>query len=470
MFSRRPDSLQLQLLSWLLVPLMLLLLVNAWFANQQAVAMANMLSDRLLLASAEAIAEDVEVRNGRIFVDLPYAALQLLESNIQERLFYRVVGPDGKTITGYDDLPLPAGPPAQDEKPQLYASDYQQETVHQVALRKHLYASDETTWIVVVVGETGEARGQLARQLLVSGLLRQGLLIVLAAGLVWLGLVRGLRPLGRLRASVLARPVSDLSPIDPSGVQSEVRPLIEALNQHMARIGGLLASRQRFIADASHQMRSPLAEMSTQIEFSLRQDEPAFSHAVLKELHGDVGRLARLISQMLLQARVEPEAQAQAPAEPVDLCALARDVALDHVPAARRKSIDLSFDGPAGPLVVGGNGLLLRELVINLVDNAIACGRTAGCVELRVSRGSEAGAPVVLEVSDDGPGIAEAERDKVFGRFYRSRGAPPGGSGLGLSIVRDICSGHGAGVSLHAGIGGAGLCVRVVFAAPPGLS
>ena len=461
MFSKPADSLRLQLLRWLLVPLFLLLLVNAWFSNRAAIATANLAFDRLLVASAEAIAEDVEVKDGEIVVDLPYAALQLLESNIQERIFYRVMAPDGKTLTGYDDLPLPPKPPAAGEESILYAAQYREETIHLVALNKRIYGGSlASSPVVIIVAETGEARYALSHQILVEGLTRQALLIIAAGLLVWMGLVRGLRPLGRLRRSVAERTPDDLSPIDAAGVQPEVRPLIEALNQHTVRIERLISSRRRWIADASHQMRTPLSEMRTQIEYSLRQNRPELSHETLIDVHADIDRLARLISQILLQAQSDPDAVRDQRMTPVNLKELARATTLDFVPAARKKSIDLSFEEDVSPGVILGNGLLLREMIANLIDNAIAYGKNGGTVAVRVV----CDRCVVLEIEDDGPGIPLAERDKVFERFYRVAGSEVPGSGLGLSIVRDICTAHRARIELTTPSAGRGLCVRVILA------
>lgn len=461
MFSKPADSLRLQLLRWLLVPLLLLLLVNAWLSNLAAVSTANLAFDRLLMASADAIAENVDVKDGEIVVDLPYAALQLLESNIQERIFYRVVAPGGKTLTGYDDLPLPGKLSPSGEGSVTYAEQYRGEQVHLVAMNKPLYGSAMEAPVVVIVAETGEARAALSNQILVEGLMRQAALIVAAGLLVWFGLMRGFRPLSRLRDSIVARDPSDLAPIDASSVQKEVRPLIGALNQHTARIQRLLASRQQLIADASHQMRTPLSEMRTQIEYSLRQDRDDLLRETLVDVHSDIDRLARLISQLLLQARTDPEVLQNQRNEVVDLSQLVRATALDYVPAARKRSIDLSFDESAEAAVVMGHGLLLRELVANLIDNAILHGRAHGTVTVRVAHGP----PAVLEVEDDGPGIALDEREMVFERFYRGTTAAQAGSGLGLSIVRDISAAHHARIELGTSAAGSGLHVRIVFPA-----
>lgn len=466
MFSKRPDSLRLQLLRWLLAPLLVLLSINAWFSNRAAVSTADIAFDRLLMASAEAIAEDVEFKDGAIVVDLPYAALELLESNLQERIFYRVVAPGGQTVTGYDDLPLPDPPLSAEAGSRYYTARYRGERVYLVALNKKLYGTGMAAPVAILVAETGEAREALSRQIVLEGLARQAVLIVAAAVMVWFGLMRGLRPLTRLRSSLAQRAPSDLSPIDRTNVQTEVHPLIDALNQHTSRIERLLSSRQRLITDASHQMRTPLAEMRTQIEYSLRQDRPELTHQTLIDIHGDIDHLTRLLSQLLLHARADPDGLPDLRTARVDMTELARQTSFDHVGAARKKAMDLSFEAPrpdASALVMG-NALLLRELIANLLDNAIIYSEHSGSITVRVQvEGS-----VTLEVEDDGPGIAADERDKVFERFYRLPAAAArrrAGSGLGLSIVRDIGTAHGATVELLTPRSGVGLCVRVTLPA-----
>lgn len=456
---KRHDSLRVQLLLWLLIPLFALLVLNAWLANRAAVAVANGAFDRLLIASAEAIAEDVGVHDGQLTVDLPYVALQLLESNMQERIFYRVVAPGGKTVTGYDDLPMPHSPMPEGDESLPYRADYRGEPVHLVALNKQLYGTTLTAPVTIIVAETGEARQALSHRIVVDALMRQSLLIVAAAALVWCGLVRGLRPLERLRASIVARPTSDLTPIDAAGVQAEVRPLILAINHHTARIDRLQIGRQQLIADASHQMRTPLAEIRTQIEYTLRQDDDALLRQTLADVHDDVSALGRLLAQLLLLARSDPDASPDQRVALVDLGELVRSTTLEFVTSARERDMDIAYDAPARPAHVLGNALLLRELVGNLLDNAIRHGRRGGQVVARVT----ADYGFALEVEDNGPGVPAVDRERIFERFFRGAGREAPGSGLGLAIVRNIADSHLARIDLRSGTASAGLCVRVTF-------
>jgi len=259
MSSKPPDSLRQQLLLWLLVPLIALLIADAWFSNRVAVQTADQAFDRLLLASAEAIADDIDVHEGQLVVDLPYAALQLLESNIQERIFYRVINPEGKTVTGYDDLPLPESRPLPSQEWTPYSARYLGEEIYLVALNKQLYGTGLTAPVIVIVAETGEARHALSTQILLQGVARQTGLIIVAGLLVWFGLHRGLKPLRLLRDSLLARTPNDLRPIDPSAHGAD-RP---APGQPAAFRGRRIASDEDAAGGDSHADRIRAAPEAT---------------------------------------------------------------------------------------------------------------------------------------------------------------------------------------------------------------
>ncbi|WP_177218968.1 sensor histidine kinase [Polaromonas sp. OV174] len=460
---KRANSLRLQLLGWLLLPLGLLLLVNAFFSHRTAELTANRAYDSLLIASADTIADQVSLKGGKLSVDLPYVALQLLETDLQERVFYRVVAPDGSTLTGYDDLPMPPKKPrgVGADAQVHYSTQYRGETIYLVAIYKQVYGLETTDPVIILVAETGESRQALSREILIADLERQAVLILASALLVWFGLGWGLKPLMALRDNLLKRSPWDLSPLDPSPVQTEIQPLIAALNQHTARIEKLIEGRQRFIADASHQLRTPLSELRTQVEYTLRQNRAELSHETLRTLQGWIDGQTRLIGQLLMLARSEPEAMQGQPGAKADLAELAREAALEYIAAARRKTIDLSFDGPEQGVFMTGNTLLLHELVANLLDNAIRYTPAHGAITVRAMQD---GTSAVLEVEDNGPGIAPAEREKVFERFYRAGQRDTQGSGLGLSIVRDICASHGARIALLDPLeGDQGLRVQICF-------
>ena len=456
---KRPGSLLRQLLAWLLLPLIALLALNAVLSYRAALAAANEAHDRLLLASVRAIADHVDIVDDQVRVDVPYVALALFESKSQERIFYRVATRTGATITGYDDLPLPKNALPNDQ-PVFYRAPYHDDIVYFAALSKPLYDPQGLGPVLVQVGETAEARDALSREILYDSVARQGLLIVAAAFVVWAGLRRGLRPMLRLRNAIARRAPSDLTPIDPGQVQGEVRPLIDAFNLHAARLDQLIAARRRFLDDASHQLRTPLAALKTQVDFSLGNPSESDKRALLHDIRHTTEQTIRLVNQLLVLARAEPQGVPGTEMAAVDLAELARATTAELVPDARRKLIDLGFEADPGAATVNGNRLLLHELIVNLVDNAIRYTPERGSVTVAVAH---AAGRVLLEVSDTGPGIPHAERARVFERFYRGSTASAQGSGLGLSIVQDICRSHGARIELAVAAGGTGLLARVAF-------
>jgi two-component system sensor histidine kinase TctE len=268
---------------------------------------------------------------------------------------------------------------------------------------------------------------------------------------VWFALARGLSPLAQLQERIRARRPDDLSPIDSRQVPEEISPLVGSLNDMLGRLAQTIDMQKRFIADAAHQMKTPLAGMRMQSELALRQVDPDEIHRSLEQLAKSSESATRLVNQLLALARAENQPHVGAPLAPTDLAALARDTVRDWVQASFAYQIDLGFEAPPedadadANIVIAANPLMLRELLSNLIDNALRYTPAGGSVTVRV-KGSAVQA--VLEVEDTGPGIAPAERARVFERFYRILGSGAPGSGLGLAIVREIAQQHGAEVDI----------------------
>ena len=454
---RRP-SLRRHLLAWLMIPLLAGWGVNGAITYFAAVRSVNEAFDRTLLGAALAIAERVYVDGGRIAVDLPYAALEMLETNAQERVFYKVSVASQGVVTGYDDLPAPRVMP-RPKSPTTFEADYKGERVRVLNVLRPIYDPVIKEPALIQIGETLETRSALSRRLLIESAAKE-LVLVLAAGLlVWLAVRRGLAPLRRLRQEVLDRARDDLSPIDTREVPREVAPLVEAINEHTARQRQMIEVQRRFIADASHQLKTPLTVLGTQAELALRQPDLPGARAILEELRANTQATTRVVQQLLALARSEPGQSL--PMEPLDLTGLARETSFDWLKQALARPIDLGFDG-AVPLRVRGHRLLLRELLANLIDNALRYTAPHSAVTVRVC--TRAG-QVALEVEDNGPGIPAAERERVFERFYRVPGNTAEGCGLGLAIVKEIAAAHGAVVSLESPAHGRGLRVVVLFPA-----
>jgi two-component system sensor histidine kinase TctE len=334
---------------------------------------------------------------------------------------------------------------------------YHDEPIRVVVLNKPVISGQ----VRIEVAQTRSERRLLAMELALSTAWRLLLLIAVAGALIWIGVQRNLAPLTALRQELQRRSARDLQPLTASA-PSEIVPLIAAINQLMARLEHSIGVMQRFIADAAHQLRTPLAVLQTQADLALREDSSAALRTTLSQLQDSTRRATRLANQLLDHARASSDISTLAIA-PLDLSALAADTTRELVPLALRHAIDLGLEADPD-IAVQGDGILLRELLKNLIDNAIRYCPGGACITVRVSAVSPAGA--CLEVEDTGPGIAPAERQRVFDRFYRIPGSHTDGSGLGLAIVKQIVQAHGGRISLDEGAAGRGLKVQVLLPGP----
>jgi two-component system sensor histidine kinase TctE len=387
---------------------------------------------------------------------MPEEARRLLFTDPEDRLYFEAAGADGRSIAGERIPAAPAG--ARPAAEAFYDGEVRAEAVRIIELRLGPEAGGRPA-ALVRVAETKNKRNALAREILASVVLPQLLLIGIAGAVVWLGVVRGLRPLARLQRAVAARSHRDRSPLADEGVPGEVSPLLAAMNDLLARLDRALTLQGRFIADAAHQLKTPIAALRAQYEVALREADPARRREALHQLEPGLDRLSRLVSQLLSLARNEPEAAPVLRLAPLDLNALALEAATAWVPQALRKGIDLGFEGAAAPVAIRGDGARLRELLDNLLDNAVRYSRDGGRVTVRVQA-----APVpAVHVNDDGPSIPAAERERVFERFHRLLGSGQEGSGLGLAIAQEIARLHGGEIGLREDADGVGNTFSVSF-------
>jgi len=459
-------SLRGQLLRWLLIPLTILVAFDAVSVYRNALEAADLAYDRSLLASTRALAERVSIAGGRVVVDVPYVALDSFETDTLGRLYYKVTGIDGEFVSGYDDLPqLPRHAVRSDAYPALvyfYSSDYRGEPVRIAALYQPVYDDTMRGIALIQVGESREARRDLSRKILFDTLWRQAVLVSAAALLAWFAVRFVLRPLMQLRQDVEARAPTDLSDFDPARVHKEVRPLVAAMNGYMARLQALIADQRRFIADASHQLRTPLTVLKTQAELALRENDPEAMREIVESIAQTTDSTVHLANRLLTLARAGHGA-AEGEFALISLTDIARQVGLELAQQAVKEGIDLSLES-TDKVMVEGSALLLHEMIANLVDNAIRYTPPGGRVSLRTSNNAQP----LLEVEDSGPGIPATERERVFAPFYRAASAQlvnAAGTGLGLTIVRDIAASHGAHIRLTDAVGG-GLKVEVYFSKP----
>ncbi|HSV36980.1 MAG TPA: sensor histidine kinase [Ramlibacter sp.] len=460
------------LLRWLLIPTLGLWLLASTIGYLRSLAQAHEAYDRTLLGSALMIGERLGIEDGQVVADLPYAALEMLRTDAQDRIFYRVARlADSAYITGYGDLPAPARPPT--DGPLFYDAFYKGQTIRVVALPWTLVDEATPRRLMVQVAETMDARRQLTRRMVSEAAVMQLLLILAAAGLIAFGVRRGLAPLKRLRGEVRARGPNDLTPIDTRSVPREVAPLIHAINAHTERQRQLSQAQVRFVANASHQLKTPLTLLRAQVDHALQQADLDAMREIVSRMHLSTQSTQRLVDQLLSLARSEPGRALDIQA--IDLTELAREQTFELLGLARAKAIDLGFEGEGG-VPVCGEPVLLRELVANLGHNAVNYTPAGGKVTVRVDLFQ---GRARLCVSDNGPGIPADERAKVFERFYRGSGTAEQGTGLGLAIVKEICDRHQVEIVLGdaqsgsdsdlegAASSGRGLCIQLLWPAPP---
>lgn len=446
-------SLLNDVVDWMLAPLAVLWPVAIAVSYAIGTSIADGPFDRELSDRVVAIADEV-VRLPAATEPLSPPTLNRIRTDPVERGYAQVAGPDGKTVAG-DALPAP-GPGECAERGVRFRNAMTEHGGARIAcLRVRQPGTD--TRLALQVAETLERRAEHATQvtLMVMGVVL--LLVPLTLGLVGFGLYYGLRPIRKLRHSIEARGPTDLSPLPTEGAPTELAPLLGTLNAQLERVRANLEAQRRFVADAAHQLRTPLAALKTQAQLGSQSRSLDEAGMRLGRIAESADHLSRLASQLLALARAD-ETRA-VPASPVDLGAALRTACHQLADAAIARSIRLSLDVPdAGPVIAGDSGLL-HELFVNLMDNAIRYTPEGGEVAVRV-RGA---APAMVEVEDTGPGIPEAEGELVFERFYRVLGTGIPGSGLGLPIVKAIAERHGAAVALAPGDGGRGTRVTVTF-------
>jgi two-component system sensor histidine kinase TctE len=453
-------SLRLQLLLWLLIPLAGAVLTNTWVTYRNAQDTAGVVTDRTLLASARSIAERTQISGGAVDVTIPPAALEMFETEYHDRVYYRIsrrsAAADSVLIAGNSDLPVPP----EQVRPLMsafYDAAYRGDPLRLVAIRQPLLGGNGEESALIVVGETTTARSHMASDLWVHSLLQQGLLVVIVAVFVWFGLGRGLKPLLRLRDDVLNRAPDELRPFSGEALQSELRPLVAALNQYVERLRHQIEAQRRFIANAAHQLRTPLTILATQAAYAIRSRNPSEKDETLEAIHGNARDMARLANQLLTLSNVEPDGRVHR-AEPVDLVAVARRALESQVNHALSRDMDLGFDPKVKEAETHGDPTMLHELVVNLVDNALRYTQRGGVVTVSIDTAEDAWS---LTVRDNGPGIPLTERERVFERFYRILGTETEGSGLGLAIALEIVERSGGSISLLDAQSDAGLLVSV---------
>jgi two-component system sensor histidine kinase TctE len=455
-------SLRGRLLAWVMLPLAGALLIEGAVSLRNSQAAAAAVQDRLLLGSARIVAEQLRFEDGAVQALIPPAALELFQSGAADSVYYRVLVDKDHTLTGYPELVLPDAH-LQPETPEFFDASVRGQPVRAVAYLQPVLTETGLQPVRVEIAQTLTGRAAMARGLWGHALSQQLGTLALVALLVWVGLRSCLRPLLALHDAVLARRPGSLRPLELGAVPAELSPLVGAINEYALRLEQHTSMQEAFIQNAAHQLRTPLTLLTTQVSYASRTGDPGQRDESLAAIRRTVQQASRLVQQLLSLSNAQVHGtSAPDSGETGDLDGVVRGVLEDMAGRAQRKNIDLGFEGTEPACVVRGHAIALREIVVNLVDNAIRYTPRDGVVTTRIARGA---GRVCLTIEDNGPGIPPEEREKVFQRFYRVHDRDSDGSGLGLAIVREFAQSIGATVALATAASGHGLSVEVAFRA-----
>ncbi|MCP5268361.1 MAG: sensor histidine kinase N-terminal domain-containing protein [Zoogloeaceae bacterium] len=446
----------------MLAPLLFVWPLSIAATHYFASSVATYPYDQALRENVNALARQVKFVSGKPVINLPSSVRAMLRADEIDHIYFHVVNRKGFKLAGDTELRVASNLEYQsDELGEIY---YREAEINGQDLRvAYTYVGDPSIprerWLLIEVAETLEKRAELSNKIIASVILPQFVIIPLAVVLVWFGLSQGLQPLTRLRERIEARAENDMSPIRTRRVPEELQPLIDAFNAMLERMRGNLDAQQRFIADAAHQLRTPLTGLKTQAQLAMRESDPEELKNSLRQIATGVDRAAHLVNQLLTLARAEASSEGQHTLTPLNPDLLVRELVEEWVIQALDRQIDLGYE-PAPAAEILGNALLLRELISNLIDNAMRYTPAGGSVTCRAVVHGDF---VTLEVEDSGIGISEEQAALVFERFYRVDGTGVDGSGLGLAIVREIAELHHANASLRPNTNGCGAIARVVF-------
>jgi len=431
------------LLLWFLIPAQVAVLSLAlWHSSHQLHNQVDLAYDRALAGALRAIDHNIATESGGLAVELPYLMLEFFELTADNTVYYRILTEDGLADIGNQDLPLP-DQRLQSGIPVFYDQDYLGTPIRIAAMARPmsppLYGQPHGR-VIVMVGEDRSSRDSVMRGMMVRSVVRDLIEVLASSGLILLGVLIGLRPLTRLYHSLKRRKADDLSPITASELPREVQPLVQAVNQHVARHARQARRQRRFLDDASHQLRTPLAVLNTQLDYALREPDPAEARTALLAMRQGLVQAQRTAAQLLALARAREFDQQTDTLLPVALTPLAQDVIRQLYSLARQKRQSIEMEGAELAAIVQGVEWLLREAVVNLMDNAIKYTAPGGTITVRIVRLPD---QIMLSVRDTGPGMSDTDIRKAGQRFRRGQaGKSSHGAGLGLAIVRTIMQHH----------------------------
>lgn len=464
------SSIRKQLLLWLLIPLSTIAVISTFIAYNAAILLAREIYDKGLLNSADSVIARVRHKSGQVLVDLPPAAQSILKHNYQDNFFYQIYSMDGKSIAGDGKIPFDQN--ALKSLQPHYSTrmlDGKEVRVLTIVFPVASHFADETPddddddnppeSLILEVAETRNARREIVTHIVISVLLPQLILITCGGVAVWFGIKKGLFPLQQISQQLSSRSPTDLSPVSETTAPLEVLPLVSAINDLLKMLDDEIERERRFVANAAHQLRTPLAGLKTYADLALKINEDQSVGSVLAQLHTGINRMSNLIIRLLTLARSEPSVASQTPQQSTDLNEIVSSVTEELVPLSIERQVDLGFESPQATIYIDGDPVGLREMVTNIVENAIIYNQAGGKVTVRLSKEQYP----TITVEDNGPGIPENEREMVFERFYRILRDGSSGSGLGLAIVKEIARSHNAKVEVKEGADGVGTRFTVTF-------
>ncbi len=452
----RHRLLRTQLLRWLLYPLLTLLVVDTAVSFGLAGHFSKNAYDKALVEIGHELSLQIRKSDAGISLDLPEVARRLLLQDPQDKIFFELLDLDGRRISGDE---IPKAP--LDVKPSRNSFLLYDALIDDTPVRVVQLTLVDMSGATIRVAETKVKRTEMAQQIIASVMLPQVILILFVGVLVPFGVMRGLTPLKSLEKAITERSARDRRPLDESSVPGEVIPVVTSMNNLLARLDAVLKVQSRFVADAAHQLKTPVAALSAYVELLKRSQSADDREKITTKLTEAVERMSRVVSQLLALARNDANEARVPEFQPIDLNALLLEVCSEWVPQAIKRDVDLGFEAHTGNALIVGAPDRLRELFDNLIDNAIRYSKASGSVTVRVL-----GAPApTVSIRDDAQTIPEAERALIFDRFYRLLGSGDG-SGLGLAIAKDIATLHQANIQIYQdSVDGIGNNIVVTFPA-----
>jgi len=435
------NSLQKIILVRLLIPIICFLLLETSVSYWVTLHYVDKTHDSWLLDSALSLKQEIKIHNGKMYAELSQNALEIFTWNAEDKTYFKITSKHQGVLAGNKELPTPKLNGAEWSRPVFSNSYFNKQPIHSVSIRfKH---KDLPEAVYIHVAETLKKRNEMATDILLADLIPQILFTLLISLYLFKGVIRGLSPLHHLTDQLAQRSPNNLSPLTETHVVTEVRALTNTINQLLARLAKASATQQRFISNAAHQLRTPLAGLKLQSEVALRAKNIESIQPSLQQMQNSTDRLTHLITQLLSLAR-SSSLENNHLLEHLDLHQLVREVCIDWVPTARQKQQDLSFNAPNQEIWIRGNAVLLKELLANLIDNAIIYTSESSHIMVQLIAGEQ---PCLI-VEDNGSGISIEEQAHIFERFYRIQGNQGIGCGLGLAIVKEIVDLHQAQIQI----------------------